>query len=287
MVMTAHVNYPAWDKGTPATLSEKIVTGLLRREMAFRGIIITDSMEMQGITESHGPEKAAIAALEAGADLLLYGLDPKMAEAACRGVIQAAKSGKLSEERLAHSVDRVFRLRQGFRNLRWNSDEESQEILGVAHEQAFFEAAMGGLVLEGNAGALAEIPRAVGPKIIVLPRQADPYRWLPLGVVREQLEPAGFQVVEVEARPSAEDIARAEQRAGVASVVVVGTASRGPMSEENQRLVAALTKRDVIKIGVALLDPADADKMMTANCRIKTFGFTAPQLWAMCQKLLG
>jgi beta-N-acetylhexosaminidase len=271
----------------PATLSEKIVTGLLRREMAFRGIIITDSMEMQGITESHGPEKAAIAALEAGADLLLYGLDPKMAEAACRGVMQAAKSGKLSEERIAHSVDRVFRLRQAFRNLRWNSDEEAQEILGAAHEQAFFEAALGGLVLEGNAGALAEIPRTPGIKIIVLPRQSDPYRWLPLGVVREQLEPAGFQVIEVEARPSAEEIARVEQRAGQASVVVVGTASRGPMTEENQRLVAALTRRDVIKIGVALLDPADADKMMTANCRIKTFGFTVPQLWAMCQKLLG
>jgi beta-N-acetylhexosaminidase len=287
MVMTAHVNYPAWDKGVPATLSEKIVTGILRREMAFRGIIVTDSMEMQGISESHGPEKAALAAIEAGADLLLYGLDPKMAEAACRGVIQAVKSGKLSEERLTQSVDRVFRLRQGFRNLRWSSDEESQEILGVAHEQAFFEAALGGLVLEGNAGVLAAISRAAGPKIIVLPRQLDQHRWLPLGVVREQLQPAGFQILEVDARPSAEEIARLEQRAAQAAVVVVGTASRGPMTEENQRLVAALTRRDVIKVGVALLDPADADRMMTANCRIKTFGFTAPQLWAMCQKLLG
>ena len=68
--------------------------------------------------------------------------------------------------------------------------------------------------------------------------------------------------------------------------MVVGVASRGKMAEENQRLVAALTRRDVIKVGVALLDPGDADAMMTANCRIKTFGFAVPQLWAMCQKFM-
>jgi hypothetical protein len=90
----------------------------------------------------------------------------------------------------------------------------------------------------------------------------------------------------VSAKPTAEEIAAAESRAAGASVVVVGTASRGLMAEENRRLVAALTKSDVIKVGVALLDPADAEQMMTANCRIKTFGFAVPQLWAMCQKII-
>ena len=79
----------------------------------------------------------------------------------------------------------------------------------------------------------------------------------------------------------------AEGQAASASVVVVGVASRGKMAEENERLVTALTRRDVIKVGVALLDPGDADTMMSANCRIKTFGFAVPQLWAMCQKLMG
>jgi hypothetical protein len=59
------------------------------------------------------------------------------------------------------------------------------------------------------------------------------------------------------------------------------------MTEESQRLVAALTRRDVIKVGVALLDPGDADHMMTTNCRMKTFGFSGTQLWGMCQKLAG
>ena len=68
---------------------------------------------------------------------------------------------------------------------------------------------------------------------------------------------------------------------------VVATVSRGPMSEESRKLVKALTVRDLPKVGVALLDPADAEQMMTANCRIRTYGFSVPQLWALCQVLLG
>jgi beta-glucosidase-like glycosyl hydrolase len=244
-------------------------------------------MEMQGITERYGPEKAAVAALDAGVDVILYGLDTKMAAASMKGVIQAVRSGKITEERLTHSIDRIFRLRQNFRNIKWTSDEESREILDVTHEQVFFEAALNGVVLEGNAGVLGDISSAGGTKLAILPRQLDAYRTLPVSVVREQLGPAGFHVMDVSGRPTDDDIALAERRASEAAVVMVGTASRGSMSDENKKLVAAVTKRDVIKIGVALLDPTDAEAMMTTNCRIKTFGFTAPQLWAMCQKLLG
>lgn len=287
-VMTAHVAYPAWDRsGTPATLSEPILQGVLRRELGYGGIIVSDSMEMQGITERYGPEKAAIQAIEAGVDLLLYAMDPKMAQAACEAVKKAVHAGKISKDRIKQSVDRLFLLRRKLQNRPWYSDEEARDILEFKHEQVFFEAALNGLVLEGNAGVLTEIPDTPGPKVIVLPRELDKHRQLRLDVVREQLEPAGFKVVDVGPKPTPEEISRAEGQAFDASVVVVGVASRGRITEENKQLVAALTRRDVIKIGVALLDPSDVDAMMTANCRIKTFGFSVPQLWAMCQKLLG
>ena len=288
MVMTAHVSFPALDKpGVPATLSEPIIQGLLRRELGYLGVIITDSMEMQGITERYGPEKAAVQAIQSGVDILLYAMDPEMAKAAYRAVLDAVKSGKISESQLSESVDRVFRLRERFRSLPWTTDAEAKELLTVKHEQAFFEAAMKGLVLEGNAGVLNEIHRVPRRKLIVLPRQLDDYRFLPIEVVREQLEPAGFKVLTVGAKASEAEIREVEEFAGEASVVVVATASRGRMAKENKRLVARLTQRDVIKVGVALLDPTDAEHMMTTNCRIKTFGFTAAQLWAMCQKFLG
>lgn len=287
MVMTAHVAYPALDRsGAPATVSRPILS-TLRREMGFGGVIVTDSMEMRGIADGLGPERAAVEAIQAGVDLLLYAQDAEMAQAAYDGLKKAVQSGKISQERILQSVDRVFKMRRHLQNQEWIRDEEAQEILEARHEQAFFEAAMNGLVLEGNAGVLAEIPENRGLKVIVLPRRLDEYRPLPLGVVKEQLEPVGFRLVEVDPRPTDEEIGLAERAVAEASVVVVGVASRGKMAEESKRLVEAVTRRDVVKVGVALLDPADADQMMTANCRIKTFGFAPPQLWAMCQRFLG
>jgi beta-N-acetylhexosaminidase len=288
MVMTAHVSYPAWDRsGTPATLSESVIGGVLRRDLAYPGLVITDSMEMQGITDRVGPEQAAVEALKAGADLLLYAMDPKMADAAYLGVTRAVESGKITQDRVMQSVEKSFRLRRRLQEKPWLSDDEAFDVLDYKHEPAFFEAARKGLVLEGNAGVLAQIAGASGRKLIVLPRRLDPYRSLSLEVVREALDPMGFEMVEVEPRPSDDEIALAAGKAAEASVVVVGIASRGPMAPENERLVKAVTARDVIKVGVALLDPGDADRMMTANCRIKTYGFGVPHLWAMCQELLG
>ncbi len=288
LVMTAHVAYPALDRsGAPATLSRPILTDLLRTGMGFQGAVITDAMEMKAIADGHDPVKAALAALEAGADLLLYALDPALGAAAYRGVLEAARSGRLSRDRILQSVARVHALRRKFRGRMWMKDEEADEALDLDHEQAFFESAQRGLVLEGNAGVLAQIPDAPGAKLAVLPHNVDEHRRIPLEVVREQLEPAGFTILEMSPRPTLEEIGMAEGRASEASVVVVGTASRGPMAEENKRLVEALTRRDVIKVGVALLDPGDADQMMSANCRIKTHGYTTPHLWAMCQELLG
>jgi beta-N-acetylhexosaminidase len=287
MVMSAHVAYPAVDRsGRPATLSETILRDLLRRDLGYQGLVITDSMDMAGVNEK-GPERAAVQAILAGADILLYGLDPAMARTAHQAVVKAVEAGKISEGRLAYSVDRVTRLREKLRGRPWLTDEEAERILGLDHEPTFFEPALSSLVLEGNAGILGEIAGIEGRKLVIMPRALDEFRPLPLAVVREQLEPAGFTLLETAAVPTPEELVEAEAMAAEADVVVVATASRGPMAEVTQRMVAAVTRRDIPKVGVALLDPGDADHMMTANCRIKTFGFATPQLWALTQKLLG
>ena len=124
-------------------------------------------------------------------------------------------------------------------------------------------------------------------KLVVLPRELDENHRIMIEVVKEQLEPLGFTVVDVSPRVGAEELARVEAQAAEASAIVFATVSRGPMNEESRKFVAALTRRDVMKVGVALLDPGDTDQMMGANCRIKTYGFAVPQLWALCQVLVG
>ena len=105
-IMTAHIAVPSLDEPTlPATLSPKILTGVLRDEMNFKGIIVTDALEMGGIAQGFPVGDAAVRALEAGADVLLMPSDP---EAAINAVMAALKSGRISQKRLDDSVLRVL-----------------------------------------------------------------------------------------------------------------------------------------------------------------------------------
>src|SRR5207302_2592528 len=97
-IMTGHLSVPAIepDPNTPATLSHNILTGLLRNELGYRGLIVTDAMEMGGITVRYAPGEAAVRAVAAGADCVLM---PPVPDAAFEALQAAVKSGRISKER--------------------------------------------------------------------------------------------------------------------------------------------------------------------------------------------
>lgn len=124
-IMTAHVVYPALDpSGLPATVSKPIITGLLREEMGFDGVVFTDDMGMAGISEIFSPEEAAVQAILAGADVVVCArLDLQGVEGACRpewlerlrnGLLDAARDGRLPLSRIDESVARVRALKQRY-----------------------------------------------------------------------------------------------------------------------------------------------------------------------------
>jgi beta-N-acetylhexosaminidase len=101
-IMTAHIAVPALaPPDLPATLSPAILTDLLRNEMGFQGLVVTDALDMGGIAKGFGGAEAAVRALEAGADVLLMPLDP---EAALKAVVAAVESGRLTRRRIQESV---------------------------------------------------------------------------------------------------------------------------------------------------------------------------------------
>ena len=105
-VMTAHLAVPAFEhEDIPATVSPAILTGLLREFLNFHGIVVTDAMDMQGITSLYDTGEASVRAIEAGADVLLM---PRKAEDAINGVVAAVESGRISRERLDESVAKVL-----------------------------------------------------------------------------------------------------------------------------------------------------------------------------------
>jgi beta-N-acetylhexosaminidase len=105
-VMTAHLAVPALEpENIPATLSSKIITGVLRDELGFHGLVVTDAMEMQGLAAMFDTAEASVRAIQAGADVLLM---PKRAEDAIRGVVAAVENGRISRRRIDESVTRVL-----------------------------------------------------------------------------------------------------------------------------------------------------------------------------------
>jgi beta-glucosidase len=104
-VMSAHLRIPAWDSERPATLSQTILTGQLRQQLGFTGLIVTDALIMGGVANYAPPEEVFVMAVEAGADILLMPDDP---EVAIESVYQAVRSGRISEERIRDSVAKIW-----------------------------------------------------------------------------------------------------------------------------------------------------------------------------------
>jgi beta-N-acetylhexosaminidase len=111
-VMTAHIALPeiAEEPRLPATLSRRVMTGLLRGTLGFEGLIFTDAMDMNAIDRLFGREEAAVRAVLAGVDVLLMPPDP---EAAIRGVMNAVLSGRIPESRIDDSARRILLAKEG------------------------------------------------------------------------------------------------------------------------------------------------------------------------------
>lgn len=107
MIMVGHISLPkVIGDDTPASLSSYIMTDLLREELGYKGIIVTDALAMKAVIDEYSSDEAAVRALEAGADILLL---PEDFELAFQGVLQAVNEGRLSRERLDQSLQRIIR----------------------------------------------------------------------------------------------------------------------------------------------------------------------------------
>lgn len=130
-IMTTHIIFSAIDEIYPATLSEKVLTDLLRKELGFNGIIYTDGMEMGAVTSNFGGyDKTAVLAVKAGVDILTYTSinTPKTAH---KALTDAVKSGEISEERINESVRRILlkKLKYGLLDNCYAKNENIDDLL--------------------------------------------------------------------------------------------------------------------------------------------------------------
>ena len=160
-VMTAHLLLPELDRERPATLSAAVLTGLLREELGFAGLVVTDALVMEAITAHHGAGEAAVLALEAGADLVLM---PADADAAMEAILAAVEQGRLGRERLEASAERR---RQALVSLRRSSQAASGSLADASPEPLNLLAASGSRAAEASEplGPLSNGPIAADQRL--------------------------------------------------------------------------------------------------------------------------
>ena len=133
-IMTAHIVFPALDAELPATLSKTILTGFLRQELGYDGVIVTDSLSMKSIANTWGFGEATVMSIEAGADLVLaLGTFEQQLES-FNALVEAVKSGRISEARLNESLARLEKLRCNHQGL------PQAEILNTQEHRAQMDA---------------------------------------------------------------------------------------------------------------------------------------------------
>lgn len=114
-IMTAHIEFPAVaGDGLPATLSRPVLTGLLRGELGYTGLIATDCMEMSAIVRHFGSGEAAVRAVRAGADLIMVSHTPERQRESYRAILAATRCGDIPREQIAASVQRILTAKRRF-----------------------------------------------------------------------------------------------------------------------------------------------------------------------------
>ncbi|WP_016698653.1 glycoside hydrolase family 3 protein [Actinoalloteichus spitiensis] len=284
-VMSGHLMVPGLDdSGMPATLSPAILTGMLRDELGFDGLIYTDSLQMEGVRSQYPDDRIPVLALLAGADQLLM---PQHLDVAITGVLEAVRSGELTEERIEESVRRVLRAK-------WERGIVAEPHVDPDHAAAFV----------GSEEHLSSAREITDRTVTVLRNDAD---LLPLDTAPERVLVAGWDQATTGAlaerltergaatttlpndfEPSQAQIRRATTAAGEHDLTVVLTNGAWQDGRSGQRdLVRALAATGRPVVAVAVRDPYDAAYVEEAETWVATHSFNRVTMESLARVLLG
>jgi beta-N-acetylhexosaminidase len=293
-IMTAHVVFPAVDpSGVPATMSHKILTGVLRDELGFKGLIVTDALDMAGATSEFPPDVAPVTAILAGADQLLV---PPQMDTAYGAVLDAVRDGRISRQRLDDSVARILmhKFQRGIFADPYVYPTAAPRVMGAPKHLAKAQVITDRTTtLVKNADGL--LPLTAGPRKVLVAG------W---GVGTTQAiadamatRGATTQVKESGTTPSQTQIDEAVGAAGDSDLVVVSTnnayavdASTGqptPGAAAQTRLVQALLGTGKPVVVAAMRNPYDVASFPDAPTVLDTYGYTGDQVESLVRVLYG
>ncbi|MFG2953326.1 glycoside hydrolase family 3 protein [Streptomyces sp. NPDC048291] len=291
-VMTAHIQFPALDgSGDPATLSHPVLTGILRGELGYDGVVVTDSLGMEGVRTKYGDDRVPVLALKAGVDQLL---NPPTLDVAWNAVLKAVRDGELTEARLDESVLRILRLksRLGLLDRPYVNAKDVGRVVGAAKHLAAADriAERTTTLLVNEGGLLPLSPRTHGTVLVV---GADPdapsgTTGPPTGVLAAALTELGFtaSALSTGTAPSPATVDRAVAAARAADAVVVGTYNVTAGGGQRQ-LVERLVATGVPVVAVAVRNPYDVAQLPSVRACLAAYSWTDVELRAAARVIAG
>lgn len=248
VIMTAHVIFPAIEpERIPATLSRSVLTGLLREDLAYDGIIVTDCLEMHAIAKFFGIGEGAVKAIEAGADVVLVSHTLNDQIEAIEAVKHAVRTGRISEKTIDAAVTRILALKNKRLAGLKTSDAPAPAVFVERHEKPevdrlLKEISLKSVTLVKDRGQLPL--QAEAPVLVIWPELRSETQvdepWTEFVTLGDALSSHLEQVQEivVSAEPDEQEIERALSAAAGFSQVVLVTYTAGSALPEGQRLLA-------------------------------------------------
>lgn len=293
LIMTAHLALPALDgpQAPPATLSEKILGDLLRRQLGFNGLIVTDAMDMLAIQQGERLGQEAVRAVNAGADLVLLTRDATDHERVYNALVRAAREGGLDREAASASAQRIGALKA------WFAQAPAQPDLSAVgcgeHQAVALEIGRRSITLVRDRQQI--LPLRLHPEqriAVVIPRpenltpaDTSAYTKPVLAAMLRERHP-NLDEFEIPFAPDDMEIAAVVDRLREYDQIVIGTLNA--FHQPGQRaLVREALKCGVPTVIVALRLPYDLAAFSEAPAYICTYGFQEPSMQALVEALFG
>ncbi|MFD5639723.1 glycoside hydrolase family 3 protein [Streptomyces sp. NPDC127077] len=291
-IMTAHIMVPALDPaGDPATLSHPILTGILRGELGYDGVVVTDSLGMEGVRTKYGDDRVPVLALKAGVDQLL---NPPDLGVAWNAVLNAVRGGELTEARLDESILRILRLKakHGVLSDPYVRDAAVDRVVGVPeHLRAADRIAERTTTLLVNEKGLLPLSRRRTPRVLVV--GADPASpslsdGPPTTVMAAALTGLGFTATALSTgtAPSAATIDKAVTAAADADAVVALTYNLTATGSQ-KTLVDRLVATCVPVTAVAIRNPYDIARIPGVGACLASYSWTDVEVRAAARVIAG
>lgn len=297
-VMVAHVYFPAIEdkKVVPATLSEKVINGLLREKIGFDGVVTTDCMEMKAISETIGTEKGAVAALKAGIDLVMISHSHDVQIGAIKEIQCALNSGEIEETLVDQSIQRITVLKEKY--LSWDTislknKKHVPEIVGSdEYKELAFEIFKKSVTIVKDDGILPLATDNKSRVLVINPINNQVYgaedksdSKTSLGEAVKEYNPSA-DVYQISNTVNLDEIEIIINKAIQYDIVIIGTLSVKEGSHQID-MVESILKSGITLIVVAMRNPYDLRYLPNVPVYIATYEFTYLAMKAAAGAIFG